>query len=326
METKHIKNIEPFQQIDKKVIFWLLEGDPSVRWQVLEDLVNARQKTIRAERQKIEIEGWGARLLSLQDKNGLWGGGLYSPKWISTTYTLLLLRRMGLNPHNEQAQLACQLLLDKGFYKDHGINYFSTLNNSETCVTGMVLSLLAYFDIQDPRVDQIVDYILKEQFEDGGWNCWSYKGATHSSFHTTITVLESLWEYLKNFNKKAIHIEIAMARAHEFLYVHKLFRSHRTGKIVHPKMIRFSFPPRWRYDIMRALDYLQDCGAKTDDRCQTAIKIIKSKEKDGFWPLQNRQPGQTFFEMEELSKPSRWNTLRALRILKWWDGERRLGG
>jgi hypothetical protein len=303
----------------EEVIQWFLEGDPAVRWQMLRDLTDANEIMIARERAKIDKEGWGAKLLAYQEDSGLWADGLYSPKWTSTTYTMLLLRRLGLDPENAQAQKGCQVLLDEGFYRDGGINYFASFKYSETCVTGMVLSILAYFNYQDGRVNRLVEHLLEQQMPDGGWNCQSYKGATHSSFHTTINVLEGLREYEKQHPEHDQNLIKSQQRGREFLLIHKLFRSHRTGEIVDPRMIRFSFPPRWRYDIMRALDYFRDCQAPRDDRCCDAIKLVKKKQrKDCLWRLQSRHPGKTFFELEHPSEPSRWNTLRALRILRWW--------
>ncbi len=304
------------------VIQWLLEGDPVIRWQTLRDLVGSNPNEIQQERERIANEGWGARLLALQDQNGTWGGGIYSPKWISTTYTMLLLRQLGLPPKNIQAHKACQILLERGFYSDGGINYFGSLKHSETCVTGMILSTLAYFQYEDDRNHTLAEHLLNQQMPDGGWNCQSYKGATHSSFHTTILVLEGLREYEKFQPKNIEKIQQAQQKGREFLLIHRLFKSHRTGEIVNPAFTRFSFPPRWHYDILRALDYFQECRAEKDARLSDAIAIVlKRQTREGKWILQNRHPGRTFFEMEQVGEPSRWNTLRALRILKWWLGE-----
>lgn len=305
---------------------WLLEGDPAMRWQTLRDLTDVDHETIEKERQQVAHTGWGAKLLSLQDPSGQWGGGIYSPKWISTTYTMLLLRRFGLFPKHPQALKACTLLLDQGFYNDGGINYFPSLKHSETCVTGLVLSILAYFQCEDDRIHTLAEHLLNQQMPDGGWNCQSYKGATHSSFHTTILVLEGLREYEKFLPKTINEIQKAQEKGREFLLIHRLFKSHRTGKVVNPAFTRFSFPPRWHYDILRALDYLQEFHASHDDRLKDAIDIlIRKQTKDGKWPLQNRHPGRVFFEMEEVGKPSRWNTLRTLRVLRWWFGDLVIG-
>ncbi len=302
------------------VISWLLEGDPAVRWQVQRDLLHAAPDVIQREREQVAARGWGARFLAHQDPTGTWGIGLYSPKWVSTTYTLLTLRRLGLPPTNQQAQWGCQLLLDNGFFPDYGINFSHHAKNSETCITGMVLSLLAYFRYPDERIHCVVDHLLEQQMADNGWNCRSFQGDTHSSFHTTISVLEGLFEYEKMFTELAARVQSAQSRGREFLLIHKLYCSHRTGEVVKSFMTRAAFPPRWRLDFMRALDYFQACGADQDERLTFAIALVHSKRrKDGRWPLNRGMAGLTFFEMEKAGAPSRINTLRALRVLKWWD-------
>lgn len=297
-------------------------GDPSIRWQVHADLLNSDKQTVWKDRKKIVSEGWGLRLLSFQDETGTWANGVYSPKWTSTTYTLVLLRRLGLDPDNPQAQKGAMILLNKGFYKDGGINLFRSLTYSETCVTGMILSILAYFNIKDKRIISLAEHLLAQQMEDGGWNCQRPKGATHSSFHTTISVLEGLFEYLGKFSDLRDDILNCRHQAMEFLLNHRLYKSHRTGEVVDPKMTRFSFPPRWRYDVMRSLDYFQKINAPKDERFSDAINlVIKKRLPDGRWNLQAKHPGRVHFEMEKSGEPGRWNTLRGLRILKWWgDG------
>jgi hypothetical protein len=158
------------------VIRWLLQGDPAIRWQTQRDLLRADEAVVQTERHQVSTTGWGAKLLTRQEPSGRWGGGLYSPKWISTTYTMLLLRRLGLEPSHPQAHRAYRLLLEEGYYADGGINFFRSFKHSETCVTGMVLSILAYFDYQDEQVTRLVEHLLGQQMPDGGWNCESYKG------------------------------------------------------------------------------------------------------------------------------------------------------
>ncbi len=308
------------------MIRWLLKGDPAIRWQVQRDLLGADQRTVQREQRKVAREGWGARLLARQDREGTWAGGessdggLYSPKWISTTYTMLLLRDFGLPAANRQARKACRLLLDGGLQRDGGINY-GWRGRSETCITGMVLSILAAFEYDDDRLDTLADHLLDQQMPDGGWNCRRDHGATHSSVHTTISALEGLRLYELHCGRKVRAIRAAQRRGREFLLVHRLFRSHRTGEIIKPIFLRFSFPPRWHYDILRAFDYFQAVGAPCDPRLGEAIDLVRAAQReDGRWPLENRYKGKTYFELERLGAPSRWNTLRALRVLKWWDG------
>jgi hypothetical protein len=175
--------------------------------------------------------------------------------------------------------------------------------------------------MDDPRVDRLAEHVVAQQMADGGWNCRAmpgYRGATHGSFHTTISVLEGLLEY-ERFRKSREARE-AQTRGREFLLAHRLFRSHRTGGIVKREMTCFSFPPRWHYDVLRGLDYFRECDAQRDERLEEAIALVQVRRKDdGRWVLQNRYPGRTFFELENLGEPSRWNTLRALRVLRWWE-------
>lgn len=308
---------------------WLLGGDPAIRWQVLQDLFEAEPRAIERERAKIAREGWGARLLRKQDSQGTWAGrassdgGLYSPKWTSTTYTMLLLRDFGLSPTNRQARKACKHLLDGGLQPDGGINYGTWakwIRRGETCVTGMVLSILSYFGHDDERLDTVADHLQQQQMDDGGWNCRRWEGATHSSVHTTISALEGLRHYEVHRGRKLRAVSAAQHRGREFLLEHRLFRSHRTGEVIKPVFTRFAFPPRWHYDILRALDYFQAVNAERDHRLSDAIEVVLSTRRDdGRWDLQQVYKGKTYFELERLGTPSRWNTLRALRVLKWWN-------
>jgi hypothetical protein len=314
-------------------IDWLLDGDPAIRWQTLRDIVGASDRVIARERARIAREGWGARLLAEQNPRGAWAGGrsldvgLYTPKWISTTYTLLTLRDFGLPSENRQARKGCTLLLDRGLQPDGGLNYGDWAKwsrRSETCVTGMVLSILSYFKLKDARLSTIVDHLLAQRMSDGGWNCRRLYGATHSSVHTTISVLEGLRQYEVNRGLKLAAVRHAQRRGREFLLMHRLFRSDRTGKIIKPEFIRFSFPPRWHYDILRGLDYFQAVDAPRDRRLREAVDIVRSRQRaDGRWPLEYTYSGKTYFEIERVGAPSRWNTLRALRVLKWWEGGNR---
>ena len=311
-------------------IEWLLEGDPAIRWQVLRNLVGASAGAVERERRRVARDGWGARLLARQDPEGTWAGGkssdggLYSPKWTSTTYTMLLLRDFGLPSASKQARKACKLLLDGGLQRDGGINYgvwARWTRRSETCVTGMVLSILCYFEYDDSRLETVAGHLLEQQMADGGWNCRRADGATHSSVHTTISVLEGLRLYELYCGREPKALRVAQVRGREFLLTHRLFRSHRTGEIMKAEFTRFSFPPRWHYDILRALDYFRGVDAAYDSRLNDAIEIVRGGRRgDGRWLLQNRYRGKTYFEMERVGGASRWNTLRALRVLKWWDG------
>lgn len=308
------------EAITDNILAWLLAGDPAIRWQVRRDLLDELPSAYELDRARVCDEGWGAALLARQDPTGTWGGGLYGPKWISTTYTLLLLRHLGLHPANAQAQQGAFLLLDQGFYHDGGINLFKSFKHSETCVTGMTLALLCYFRLPDERIHRVVEHLLGQQMADGGWNCERPKGATHGSFHTTLSVLEGLHEYSLTFSNRTTALAPAIAAAHEFLLLHRLFRSHRTGQVADPALTGIHFPPRWHYDFLRALDYFQWVDAPCDERMSDAIDLLRSKRlADGRWKQGQNWAGRVFFEMEPVGQPGRWNTLRGVRVLRWWE-------
>jgi hypothetical protein len=303
------------------VMEWLLAGDPSIRWQAMRDLAGAAERTFRREQKRVAEAGWGARLLALQDADGRWARGVYTPKWTSTTYTMLLLRSLGLPAGNPNALRACRVLFDAGFWDDGGINFSpKSYKRSETCISGMTLAIACWFGFDDPRTDRLAAHVIEQQMADGGWNCRAmpgYGGASHGSFHTTISALEGLLEYQRF--RGGEEAGAAAARGREFLLNHRLFRSHRTGAIAKTEFTRFSFPARWHYDVIRGLDYFRECGAVRDARMEDAIELLERRRtEDGRWLLQNRHPRRTFFEMEEVGGPSRWNTLRGVRILRWW--------
>lgn len=300
---------------------WLLAGDPAIRWQVQRDLMDASPSAVEREQRRVATEGWGAQLLSLQDPEGTWAGRMYSPKWISTTYTMLLLRNLGLPRRNRQAHKACELLLDRGLYRDGGIGF--GWGRSETCVTGMVLSILSWFRFDDTRLDTIADHLLTQQMDDGGWNCQYPFGATHASMNTTILALEGLLHYERHrakTAKKLRAVRAAQRRGREFLLAHRLFRSHRTGEVIKREFVRLAFPPQWHFDILRGLDHFRAAGAAKDERLTDAIELLRRKRRhDGRWILEHRYPARYWFQMETIRHQSRWNTLRALRVLKWWE-------
>jgi hypothetical protein len=265
----------------------------------------------------VAAEGWGARLLEHQDEQGRWTPRLYGKKWISTTYTMVLLRRMGLPRSDPRAIKACRLFLDEALGVDGGINTSANDHRSEACITSLVLAVLYWFDVDDPRREQVLEHLLDRQLADGGWNCDIT--SHHGSFHTTDSAMEAMRECAVVLAPNNDQVETAEARGREFMLAHRLFRSHRTGEIVNPQFLRLSFPPHWHHDVLRTLDYFHAARALTDVRLQEAIDVVEKKRgEDGRWPLQQRWPGETWFEMETVGEPSRWNTLRAMRVLEAW--------
>lgn len=293
---------------------WLLDGDPAIRWQVMRDLTDATPDQVAAVRARVGVEGWGSRLLDLQADDGNWGGGAYTPKWTSTTYTLLLLRHLGIDPDDERMRAATNRVEDHVVMGGRDRPFFQYA--TELCVTGMALALGSYF-LEDARGLPQPEYLLERQHEDGGWNC--RVSSDRSSFHTTISVLEALLEYEAAVGGDATLRE-ARARAHEYFLKRRLMYSLSTGELITKRWLLMSFPPRWHYDVLRGLDYLRESGGDPDPRCEEAIEVVRSKQRtDGTWPLQGRHAGQEHFQMEDGSgKPSRWNTLRVLRVLNWY--------
>ena len=298
---------------------WLLEGDPAIRWQVYGDLLDEPAQA-DASRQLIATEGWGAELLGHQDPEGTWAQALYSPKWTSTTYTLLLLHRFGLPSDHPAAQLGTQILIERARYRDGGATFAKTVKEPETCITGMIVLLASSFRVDDPRVDGLVEWLLDTQMDDGGWNCDVVRlGATHGSFHTSITVLEALAR--RHEERADPRLDEAMQRGRRFFLNHRLYHSHRTGEVVDDAFTRFSFPPYWHFDALRGLDHFQAVAADRSVELTDAMALVEQRRTgEGRWLLQNVHRNTTWFTMERGGRPSRWNTLRALRVLRWWHG------
>lgn len=307
---------EKFSEREKIIIDWLLAGDASIIYQTKKDLLGANEVELNKHQNRIATEGWGKQFMSFRNKDGKWGRGFYQPKWTSTHYSLLDIKNLGFPKGSKEINESVSQILNSEIGIDGGINY--SWKFSDVCVNGMILNFGSWFLPNHKSLNSIVDYILKTQMNDGGWNCQYYKGATHSSMHTTICVLEGLLEFtLSENNYRLKEIKAAKNRGIEFLLQHRLFKSHRTGEIIDPKMLMLSYPSRWRYDILRALDYLQKSNAKFDERMMDALTIIQKKQQpDGRWKLQCKHTGNFHFEMEKVGVASRWNTLRALRVLK----------
>lgn len=301
---------------EKKVIAWLLAGDVSIQYQVHRDLLGRDRNDLR---RRIAAEGWGRRFLSKRHKEGHWGRGFYQTKWISSHYTLLDLKHLCIAPDHPQIRESIALILEKHREQDGGVNPARTIKHSDICVNGMFLNYAAYFRMPPKSLESIVDFLIANQMPDGGFNCESNQnGAVHSSLHSTISILEGIQEYASNgYQYRAARLRKIAAEAREFILEHRLFRSDKTGEVINPAFLRLSFPSRWFYDILRALEYFRSAGVPYDPRMQDALDVlIKKQREDGTWPLQARHAGQTHFEMEKPGQPSRWNTLRSLRVLK----------
>jgi hypothetical protein len=309
------------------VLDWLLDSDPAIRWQVLRDLVPAPADVVSAERARVANEGWGARLLALQGEDGQWAGGACFPAkgwrrgaisgqpWTSTLPTLQLLHDFGIDPRADRVRRAVAQVRDHCRWEHAGQPFFA--GEVEPCINGRTVTLGTYFE-QD--VKGVVARLLAEQLEDGGWNCEAENGSVRSSFATTINVLEGLLAHERATGGSAESIA-ARRRGEEYLLERKLLRRKSTGEIVNPAWLQFSFPTRWRYDVLRALEYFRSVGDVPDSRMDEAIDLLRSRrEPDGTWLLENTHAGEVHFALEDGdNRPSRWNTLRALRVLRWFE-------
>lgn len=311
----------------RSVIRWLLDSDPSIRWQVMRDLTDAPAHEVAAERARVATEGWGAWLLALQGADGRWGGAAWNRGWNSTMHVLWLLRHLGLDPASAEARRAVGLVRDHVTWQGSGPpecdNNLFFVGEMEPCINGQVATAGAYFG-QDVR--SIVDRLLGEQLSDGGWNCEAPDGSTRSSFNTTICVLEALLEH-ERATGGSPEVTEARLRGQEYLLERRLFRRRSTGEVIErdrkggAAWTRFAFPTWWHYDVLRGLEYLRSAGVTPDERVAEAIELVASKrDGDGRWPLDTRYPGVMPVEMDEAEgQPSRWNTLRALRVLDWYS-------
>ena len=312
------------------VLDWLLDSDPAIRWQVLRDLAAAPADVVAAERARVATEGWGARVLALPGKDGQWEGGALFPArrprlvsgeqpagqpWTATAYSLVLLQDFGVDPRHEAVRRAVAQVREHSRWEHAGQPFFS--GEVEPCINGMTVALGAYFD-QD--VEGIVARLVDEQLDDGGWNCEAENGSVRSSFHTTIRVLEGLLAHERATGGSTESIA-ARRRAEEYLLERRLFRRKSTGDVVDPAFLQFSFPTRWHYDVLRALEYFRAVGDPPDRRVDEAMELLRSKQqRDGTWLLENTHPGAVHFALEAGDgRPSRWNTLRALRVLRWYE-------
>lgn len=299
------------------IIKWILKGDVSIQYQVYRDLLSTERKDLQ---DRIANEGWGKQFLSKRNSNGHWGDRFYQPKWISSHYTLLDLRNLNLCPDNDIVKETIELTLNTGKADDGGIPLGpSTSQHSDVCVNGMFLNYASYYKTDEQRLASIVDSILHEIMPDGGFNCRTTRsGAVHSSLHTTLSVLEGIIEFLKaGYTYRMNELKSARKSAEEFILLHQLFLSDHTGEIIRKDFLKIPYPSRWKYDILRALDYFRYSGCRWDDRMKPAIQVLlKKRNIDSTWNVQAKHPGQVHFEMEKAGKPSRWNTLRAMRVIE----------
>jgi hypothetical protein len=305
------------------VIDWLLDTDPSIRWQVMRDLTNAPAHIVAAERSRVANEGWGAALLDQQRPDGQWGDGIATPFWWSNMYTLLYLRDLGVEPKSKRVQLALDLVRNSVTWGPGFGNSPFFEGEVEPCINGRVVALGAYFG---ERSDRLIDRLLSEQLDDGGWNCEAERGSVRSSFHTTICVLEGLLAFEQAFGPSPT-VTNARTRAEGYLLDRRLLRRLSTGDIIEPLWTTFAFPTLWHYDVLRALDYLRAADVRPDARVEEAIGVVLERRlDDGRWLLDVRHRDTLHEEIAgAVGEPSRWVTLRARRVLMWTIAGERSG-
>jgi hypothetical protein len=295
-------------------IDWLLDSDPAIRWQTMRDLTDASPAAVAAERARVPREGVGSEILARQGSDGSWHRA-GSPDWLPTLFTMLLLRATGAD-RAEPAVDSAVACLQAGFRWDEEFGKKPFFDGEvEPCINGGTLALSAYFG---RPTESLARRLVAEQLDDGGWNCEAPKSA-RSSFHTTICVLEGLLEY-ERAGGSSTEIAAARRRGEGYLLERGLFRRRSTGEVANPAFLTFAFPPRYHYDVLRALDYFRDAGLHPGARIADALHVVESRRQpDGRWLLDGAHEEALAFPFgESVGEPSRWNTLRALRVLRWY--------
>lgn len=302
----------------RSVLKWLLDSDPSIRWQVMRDLTHDSAEAVAAERARVATEGWGAQLLALQSPEGHWMAESDPYPWHGTIHALVLLKDLGLDPASAEARRAIDRVRDHvTWWPLDGRPFFD--GETEPCINGRILAAGAYFGHPS---DRLLELLLSEQLADGGWNC-NAPESQRSSFHSTICVLEGLLEY-ERAKGPTPAVTDARLRGQEYLLDRRMDRSLATGEVIDPRWTRFNFPPTWHYDVLRGLDYLRSAGVQPDARVAEAVELVAARaHQNGRWPLRKHHEDRLPFDMEtEVGKASRWISLRALRVLDWYGGNR----
>lgn len=316
--------------VPQHIIDYLMAGDPVIRWQTMKDLLDEDYNDIHAQRVKIEIEGWGKNILDLQSDNGLWNESLMIDQWQSTLWVLIALKRFGVYPL-EQFRLPCQLLIDTQQHFTGGIKYEGT-EKVHTCLSGLTLGVVSYFRYLEGNTDAIFDFLIEKQSSNGSWYCEHHTRVEESIFATTLAVLEGLREYQKAYPAYATRIQDMQREAHKFLFSYDLFKIGKNSSFYYPRFMDFSFP-YLQYDLLTVMDYFREIGMKYNPEMKDGLDKIQTRTKEGLWYLDASPPlksfdvedqpssGKFIIPFERVSMQSRFNTLRALRVLHHWKRE-----
>jgi hypothetical protein len=295
------------------VIGWMMEGDPVIRWQTMRDLLDESESVWQAERRRTTQTGWGAQFLASMRTDGTWPAG----RWTDTVWTLLLVMDCGLPPDDPHLQSAASGFMSRSLTPERATDEKWLMTRMDLCHLGFWLRIGAYFTPSDPNLGPLAGTILRAQMADGGWNCRkrNYPDTQHSSFHTTFNVLEGLSQAATSGIIGAERFREAEARAMDFMLAHQMYRSDRTGAVIQERFTHLTFPSHWHYTVLRGLDYMRTLPEVGDPRLADPIELLESRRRSsGRWPVEKKIPGTSLFDMEKTGD-SRWNTLRALRVL-----------
>jgi len=303
--------------MDQKIIEWLDDSDPVIRFRLYRDILQSDQDTLNKIQNSIASEGWGKAFMDFRNESKHWGSAYYQPKWTSTHYTLLSLRMFFYPANDPRIHETIDLVLRENIGKEGGIVHKPNYPRSDVCINGMFLKFATYFKAPEEKLTSIIDFLLSTQLKDGGFNCQYHKKETHhSSVHTTLSVCEGFWEYEKmGYTYRLNEVRQQRDEGEEFLLAHHLYKSDKDGHIINEAFLSGHWPYYWHYDVLRALEYFTESKHPYDPRMKEALEWLKSKGRDGYWPLSPHYSGPTFYLMEKVSQKSKINTLRAVSIL-----------
>jgi hypothetical protein len=319
--------------LDRTLTDWLLDSDPALRWQVERDLLDVADEIWQTTRARVATEGFGARLLALQDPDGQWAGGAFFPRdfdvagpeaaegagqpWTATTWSLNSLREWGV----DAAVLAdtAERLAANSRWEYEDLPYWG--GEVDCCINAWTLMNGLWLGAD---VEGIARWFVEHRLEDGGWNCEWIEGSTRSSFHSTLNSLKGLLAH-ETLSGGTDATRAARRGGEEYLLERRLMRRLSTGEPVATWLTQFANPSFWRYDVLHAADYVRSAslldGSPPDPRMTDAVEAIRAqRQPDGTWLQAGRHPGRVWFEIDvPAGEPSKWLTFLGTRVLRWWE-------